>query len=82
MHDQMLMRVFSARDYEDHQNDAAILSISRGSKRPLEKLVGGEGEMETPELSTIDILRGKKYPVHTGCSMVWAACGCLFVPST
>ncbi|CAK9031197.1 unnamed protein product [Durusdinium trenchii] len=33
MHDQMLMRVFSARDYEDHQNDAAILSISRGSKR-------------------------------------------------
>merc|ERR1712187_211898 len=27
MHDQMLMRVFSARDYEGHDNDAAILQV-------------------------------------------------------
>lgn len=31
MHDRMLMRVFSARDYEGHDNDAAILKVSRGN---------------------------------------------------
>ena len=36
MHDQLLMRVFSARDYEEHENDAAILSISKGKQRLLE----------------------------------------------
>ena len=29
MHDEKLMRVFSARDYEEHRNDAAVLSIER-----------------------------------------------------
>lgn len=29
MHDQLLVRVFSARDYEAHQNDAATLWIAR-----------------------------------------------------
>ena len=29
MHEDKLMRVFSARDYEDHHNDAAVLSIQR-----------------------------------------------------
>ena len=31
MHDEKLMRVFSARDYEDHSNDAAVLAIERSS---------------------------------------------------
>ena len=29
MHDEKLMRVFSARDYEEHRNDGAVLSIER-----------------------------------------------------
>jgi len=39
MHDEKLVRVFSARDYEAHCNDAAVLQIERGqdcdSKTPL-----------------------------------------------
>mmetsp|Transcript_56583 Transcript_56583/g.132751 ORF Transcript_56583/g.132751 Transcript_56583/m.132751 type:complete len:613 (+) Transcript_56583:73-1911(+) len=30
MHDDMLLRVFSARDYEDHENDGAVLLIRPG----------------------------------------------------
>ena len=30
MHDQHLVRVFSARDYEEHRNDASIISICKG----------------------------------------------------
>jgi len=29
MHDNLLVRVFSARDYEDHGNDGAVLSITQ-----------------------------------------------------
>jgi len=34
MHNEMLVRVFSARDYENHRNDGAILSVTEDSDHP------------------------------------------------
>ena len=40
MHDQHLVRVFSARDYEGHRNDASIISIRKGSDQSESCAVG------------------------------------------
>eukprot|EP00440_Ansanella_granifera_P056997 gb/GFBE01061788.1/.p1 GENE.gb/GFBE01061788.1/~~gb/GFBE01061788.1/.p1 ORF type:complete len:603 (+),score=106.49 gb/GFBE01061788.1/:1-1809(+) len=45
MHDSMLMRVFSARDYEGHGNDGAVLLIQRSD--------GSEGDGSEPRPLTV-----------------------------